>query len=106
MKLLCSALLSLSVLLSSFAFAGNDDVVEEVRVCGSDVGIKMTTAGWVVAPASIGEAKVSRIQAIAQALMISGKRSGYFDDKTVVSSWCGLTNVKSITVLAIIDPRP
>ncbi|GAA3954378.1 hypothetical protein [Allohahella marinimesophila] len=107
MKPIQAALLSALLFVSSTVFAGNDDVVEEVRVCGSDVGVKMATAGWVVALSStVGAAKVNRIQAVAQALMVSGKRSGYFDNNTAVSSWCGLTDVKSITVLAIIDPRP
>jgi len=81
--------------------AGNNDYVKKVYSCGDDVAIEMQNAGWVFAKQSqIGEKRVDRILSIALSLLTTGKPTGYFDEGTP-ESFCGITNIKPITVLAI-----
>ena len=92
------------VLFASFAstaIAGNNDYVEEVYSCNDDVALKMKNAGWVVIQESVvGQKRLDRLMSIALTLVTSKNRTGYFNEGTPIS-WCGMSGVKPISVLAI-----
>lgn len=90
-------------LMSNSAFAaGSDYKVIQVYSCGDDVGIQMESGLWLVARQSqIGEKRVDRIMSLALVLLSTGKSLAYADAGTVLASWCGISNVKPITVFGI-----
>jgi hypothetical protein len=90
------------LLLSSFSNIALCDKVLRVYSCGNDVGIQFQNAGWVVALESqIGVKRVDRILSLGLVLYTSGRESGYFDMAAPIN-WCGITNVRPITVLEIL----
>lgn len=93
------ALCALLLLCSAAALAGNDDEVLQVYSCGSDVGIQMKNAGWVVVLESqVGQKRADRMLAVALALLNSGKKTGYFNQAEPIH-WCGVPDARPITVL-------
>lgn len=89
------------VMVSGLSYAGNNDYVEEVFSCNDDVGLKMKNAGWVVIQESVvGQKRVERLMSIALTLVTTKNPTGYFNESTPIS-WCGMNNVKPISVLAI-----
>jgi hypothetical protein len=85
-----------------FVHAGSNDYVESVYSCGNDVGLKMKNAGWVVIQqASVGERRLESMLSIALTLVATQNPTGYFNEQTAIN-WCGISDVKPITVLAII----
>lgn len=86
---------------SPSSFAGNNDLVKEVYSCGDDVIITMKDAGKVVIIQSqVGQVRTDRMTSIALTLLVSGKRTGYFNAGTPVNR-CGVTGLVPITVLSI-----
>lgn len=91
-------------LLPLVAEAGMEDRVIYVYSCGDDVGIQMENAGWVVVrQADVGAKRVDRVMAIAMMTMATGTRTGYFNEGAPLSGWCGIPNVKPITVLGVLN---
>lgn len=87
--------------LSSATLAATDDYVEEVFACGNDVALRMKNTGWVVIQTSVvGQRRFDTMLSIALTLVSTQKPIGYFNEGSPIS-WCGMTNVKPITALAI-----
>lgn len=100
--------IAMLVFIMSFGtvIAGNNDIVEKIRIVGNDIGIKMQTAGWVVVKGATNPKRADRILAIALTLLNTGAQTGIFDDYYSGFDWQGISNVKEITVLAASTMMP
>lgn len=91
----------LVVMLSTCVIADSGDFVERVYPCNDDVGLRMQNAGWVVArEVNLGEKRVDRILSVGLTLLVTQNPSGFFNPGATIA-WCGIQNVRVITVLGI-----
>ncbi len=91
----------LTFLIFSMNAVAAENRVIQVYSCSVDVGILVENEGWLVAKeGQIGEKRVDRILALATTLLATQTPIGYFDRGTP-QRWCGIENVRPITVLQI-----
>ena len=77
-------------------------MLSSVYTCGNDVGLRMEFAGWIVARAAdIGAKRVDRIMAMALTAQATKVKTGYFNDHGAPISWCGIPDVRVITVFGL-----
>ena len=80
-----------------------DDKVIKVYSCGDDIGIQIENRGhFVILQSEVGEKRVDRMYSMAMSLIATQLPIGYINDNKPAIHWCGISDVKPITVMQIL----